>query len=137
MNRRVIIAISAIMAITLILTGVVVHHNNNKNQEEDAASIHMDSETLLAPPAGWNDTQITEFYHTNATQDEYVSYDEDGKEIVEEQLGSCPRITTRVTTDRLGCYLTISRSCRFPCRTIVWTVGVTSDYRLKYQCQCV
>lgn len=132
MKLTVVIIISAIAVISLMIaTGVAVHKKRN---EEPLKPI--DSETLLAPPAGFDEDQILDFYNMNATQDEYIQF-EDGKEVVEDHLGSCPRITTGVRTDRYGCYLAIARSCKYPCKTIVWTVGWTSDYRTKYQCSCI
>lgn len=136
MKRSVVIIIGVIVAITLmIMTGVVVHKERSA-KGNDEPNNPIDSETLLAPPAGLDEDEILDFYNMNATQEEYMQF-EDGKEVVEEQLGSCPRITTTVTTDRYACYLAISSRCKYPCKTIIWTVGVTSDYRLKYQCSCV
>jgi hypothetical protein len=136
MKRITIIVISAIVVATLIITGVVVHQNNNKKDQDIDASM-IDSEVLLAPPVGYDDNQTLDFYNNNATQEEYRQFDEDGKEIIEDGYCTGYGYTTRVTTNRYSCYSTAASRCRYPCRVIVWTVGVTSDYRLRYQCQCL
>ena len=133
MKRFTIIVISMIVAVTLICTGVMVH---KKREAESLFQSPAANVSLLAPPEGLSDEELTDFYYNNATTDEQV-YFEDGKEVVEEAASyTCSRVQGS-GTNRLACYNAAARYCRFPCRVIVWTTGWDAYYRLTYRCYCL
>jgi hypothetical protein len=133
MKRSILILIGSIVALsTLIGTSVMIHRKRTADKILDSTP----EETLLAPPEGFDESQILDFYENNATATEYVRF-EDGKEVVEDKYGRCSSYKYGPTTYRYNCYSAVATYCKYPCRVNVFPTGVTRDFSILYTCSCI
>ena len=142
MKRITIAVISAIVAVTLICTGIVVHNKRSVEPFTDGA--------YMAPPnvEGLSEAETNIFFQNNSTmmdgedEDEYGNPDfggiTNGTGVVEEYQTRCPYIDLTGFATTNYCYWSVyNRGCRSSrCR-----IRVTVHYYVwgypRYRCTCL